>query len=143
MVCLIYCVPGRKGEVVGWVNKQYTYCRRMSLAQNWRRRGMFDEVAFIFPNAPMIPITVVCLLRILTSAWYQWLNNDKNFGMTMPGWYDLAKLGRDVRSIPTPLSIHTYLTPALARLRRNDSPPRRAWYPPFAGILRDPYQRAG
>ena len=34
---------------------------RMSLAQNWRRRGMFDEVAFIFPNAPMIPITVVCL----------------------------------------------------------------------------------
>lgn len=36
---------------------------RMSLAQNWRRRGMFDEVAFIFPNAPMIPITVVCLSR--------------------------------------------------------------------------------
>lgn len=33
---------------------------RMSLAQNWRRRGMFDEVAFVFPNAPMIPITVVC-----------------------------------------------------------------------------------
>lgn len=32
---------------------------RMSLAQNWRRRGKFDEVAFIFPNAPMIPITVV------------------------------------------------------------------------------------
>ena len=32
---------------------------RMSLAQNWRRRGLFDEVAFIFPNAPMIPITVV------------------------------------------------------------------------------------
>ncbi|EAW08824.1 palmitoyl-(protein) hydrolase [Aspergillus clavatus NRRL 1] len=50
---------------------------RMSLAQNWRRRGMFDEVAFIFPNAPMIPITV-------------------NFGMSMPGWYDLTKLGRDL-----------------------------------------------
>lgn len=33
---------------------------RMSLAQNWRRRGMFDDVAFVFPNAPMIPITVVC-----------------------------------------------------------------------------------
>lgn len=31
----------------------------MSLAQNWRRRGKFDEVAFIFPNAPAIPITVV------------------------------------------------------------------------------------
>lgn len=33
---------------------------RMSLAQNWRRRGKFDEVSFIFPNAPVIPITVVC-----------------------------------------------------------------------------------
>lgn len=31
----------------------------MALAQNWRRRGKFDEVAFIFPNAPRIPITVV------------------------------------------------------------------------------------
>ncbi|KAL1998924.1 hypothetical protein VTN02DRAFT_5338 [Thermoascus thermophilus] len=50
----------------------------MSLAQNWRRRGKFDEVTFIFPNAPMIPITV-------------------NFGMTMPGWYDIVKLGRDVQ----------------------------------------------
>ncbi|PKY02289.1 acyl-protein thioesterase 1 [Aspergillus campestris IBT 28561] len=49
----------------------------MGLAQNWRRRGMFDEVAFIFPNAPMIPITV-------------------NFGMSMPGWYDITKLGRDL-----------------------------------------------
>ncbi|GKZ29404.1 hypothetical protein AbraIFM66950_004677 [Aspergillus brasiliensis] len=49
----------------------------MALAQNWRRRGMFDEVAFIFPNAPMIPITV-------------------NFGMSMPGWYDITKLGRDL-----------------------------------------------
>ncbi|CAI7581482.1 unnamed protein product [Penicillium bialowiezense] len=50
---------------------------RMALAQNWRRRGKFEEVAFIFPNAPSIPITV-------------------NFGMSMPGWYDIAKLGRDL-----------------------------------------------
>lgn len=49
----------------------------MSLAQNWRRRGMFDEVAFVFPNAPMIPITL-------------------NFGLTMPGWYDIAHLGQDM-----------------------------------------------
>ncbi|KAJ5542593.1 hypothetical protein N7461_008596 [Penicillium sp. DV-2018c] len=49
----------------------------MALAQNWRRRGKFDEVAFIFPNAPAIPITV-------------------NFGMSMPGWYDISKLGRDL-----------------------------------------------
>ncbi|KAL2820062.1 acyl-protein thioesterase 1 [Aspergillus granulosus] len=50
---------------------------RVSLAHNWRRRGVFDEVEFIFPNAPMIPITV-------------------NFGMSMPGWYDITKLGRDL-----------------------------------------------
>jgi hypothetical protein len=54
----------------------------MFLAQNWRRRGLFDEVTFIFPNAPMIPITV-------------------NFGMSMPGWYDISKLGRDVRLTPS------------------------------------------
>ncbi|SLM33306.1 acyl-protein thioesterase 1 [Lasallia pustulata] len=43
----------------------------VSLAENWRRRGKFEEVAFIFPNAPAIPITV-------------------NFGMHMPGWYDIT-----------------------------------------------------
>ncbi|KAL8999320.1 MAG: hypothetical protein Q9188_005913 [Gyalolechia gomerana] len=40
------------------------------MAENYRRRGKFEEVAFIFPNAPNIPITV-------------------NFGMQMPGWYDI------------------------------------------------------
>ncbi|KAJ5249135.1 acyl-protein thioesterase 1 [Penicillium chermesinum] len=49
----------------------------MALAQNWRRRGKFEEVTFIFPNAPNIPITV-------------------NMGMKMPGWYDIAKLGGDL-----------------------------------------------
>ncbi|KAJ5166211.1 Acyl-protein thioesterase 1 [Penicillium canariense] len=51
----------------------------MALAHNWRRRGKFDEVAFIFPNAPNIPITV-------------------NMGLAMPGWYDIAHLGRDVNT---------------------------------------------
>ena len=32
---------------------------RSDLAKNWRRRGKFEEVAFVFPNAPSIPITVV------------------------------------------------------------------------------------
>ncbi|KAK2803680.1 hypothetical protein FQN50_006896 [Emmonsiellopsis sp. PD_5] len=50
---------------------------RMALAQNWRRRGMFDEVSFVFPNAPLIPITV-------------------NFGTHMPGWYDIVRLGGDL-----------------------------------------------
>ncbi|KAG0651691.1 Acyl-thioesterase 1 [Hyphodiscus hymeniophilus] len=43
----------------------------VSLAENWRRRSKFDEVKFIFPNAPSIPISV-------------------NFGMQMPGWYDIT-----------------------------------------------------
>lgn len=34
----------------------------VSLAQNFRRRSKFEEVKFIFPNAPNIPITVVCIL---------------------------------------------------------------------------------
>ena len=37
---------------------------RISLAQNWRRRGKFEEVKFIFPNAPTIPITVVSTLDL-------------------------------------------------------------------------------
>lgn len=46
----------------------------VSLAENWRRRSKFDEVKFIFPNAPTIPITV-------------------NYGMSMPGWYDILDFG--------------------------------------------------
>ncbi|RMZ92612.1 hypothetical protein DV736_g153, partial [Chaetothyriales sp. CBS 134916] len=45
----------------------------VSLAENWRRRGKFDEVKFIFPNAPVIPITI-------------------NGGFPMPGWYDITSL---------------------------------------------------
>jgi len=43
----------------------------IGLAENWRRRGKFEEVKFIFPNAPNIPITV-------------------NMGYSMPGWYDIT-----------------------------------------------------
>ncbi|KAF1916854.1 Phospholipase/carboxylesterase/thioesterase [Ampelomyces quisqualis] len=44
------------------------------LAENWRRRSKFEEVRFLFPNAPSIPITM-------------------NMGMRMPGWYDIKSLG--------------------------------------------------
>ncbi|KAJ9647407.1 hypothetical protein H2204_000036 [Knufia peltigerae] len=46
--------------------------RRVSLAESWRRRGKFEDVKFVFPNAPNIPITV-------------------NMGMSMPGWYDITE----------------------------------------------------
>jgi hypothetical protein len=35
----------------------------VSLAENWRRRSKFDEVKFVFPNAPSIPITIVSPIR--------------------------------------------------------------------------------
>ncbi|KIX10299.1 uncharacterized protein Z518_01381 [Rhinocladiella mackenziei CBS 650.93] len=47
----------------------------VSLAESWRRRGKFEDVKFVFPNAPNIPITV-------------------NLGMSMPGWYDIISLSR-------------------------------------------------
>jgi len=43
------------------------------LAENWLKRSKFEEVKFIFPNAPSIPITL-------------------NGGMRMPGWYDITSL---------------------------------------------------
>ena len=44
----------------------------MPIAENFRRRGRFSECAFVFPNAPNIPVTM-------------------NFGMEMPGWYDIVR----------------------------------------------------
>ena len=41
--------------------------------ENWRRRQRLDEVKFILPHAPSIPITC-------------------NWGMRMPGWYDIVSL---------------------------------------------------
>lgn len=39
----------------------------VSLAENWRRRQKFDEVKFIFPNAPMLPITAVSSLTSIAT----------------------------------------------------------------------------
>lgn len=44
-----------------------------SAVENWRRRQRLDEVKFILPHAPSIPITC-------------------NWGMKMPGWYDIVSL---------------------------------------------------
>jgi len=44
------------------------------LAEEFRRRSLFSETKFVFPNAPSIPITV-------------------NMGMSMPGWYDIQDIG--------------------------------------------------
>ncbi|PHH63841.1 hypothetical protein CDD81_5398 [Ophiocordyceps australis] len=49
--------------------------------QQWRQRKRLDEVKFVLPTAPAIPITV-------------------NMGMRMPGWFDIKNLGPDIKSLP-------------------------------------------
>lgn len=49
------------------------------LAENWRRRNKFEEVKFIFPHAPKIPISM-------------------NMRLPMPGWYDITQLN-DIQGI--------------------------------------------
>jgi hypothetical protein len=55
-----------------------------SAVENWRRRARLNEVKFILPNAPVVPITC-------------------NFGMKMPGWYDIVSLG--LECVPLPLRL--------------------------------------
>ncbi|KAI9716772.1 MAG: hypothetical protein M1812_005112 [Candelaria pacifica] len=57
----VIIVHGLGDSGAGWVG----------LAENWRRRGRFEEVSFVFPNAPSIPITV-------------------NFGTKIPGWNQMT-----------------------------------------------------
>ncbi|KAK1455993.1 phospholipase/Carboxylesterase [Colletotrichum cuscutae] len=42
-----------------------------SAVENWRRRQRLDEVKFVLPHAPQIPVTC-------------------NWGMRMPGWFDIV-----------------------------------------------------
>ncbi|KAJ4266528.1 hypothetical protein NW762_004515 [Fusarium torreyae] len=51
-----------------------------SAVENWRRRQKLDEVKFILPHAPQIPISV-------------------NMGMRMPGWFDVKQLGGNVETL--------------------------------------------
>ncbi|KAK4189229.1 Phospholipase/carboxylesterase/thioesterase [Podospora australis] len=51
-----------------------------SAVENWRRRQRLDEVKFILPNAPSIPITC-------------------NMGMKMPGWYDIHTIDGNAESL--------------------------------------------
>lgn len=41
----------------------------VALAENWRRRQKFEEVKFIFPNAPNIPISVVSCASLLEYSY--------------------------------------------------------------------------
>ncbi|KAH8661944.1 Phospholipase/carboxylesterase/thioesterase [Xylariales sp. PMI_506] len=50
--------------------------------ENWRLRSKLDEVKFILPHAPQIPITC-------------------NGGMRMPGWYDIFALTGRIEDLRT------------------------------------------
>ena len=74
------------------------------LIENWRRRQRLDEVKFILPHAPVIPITV-------------------NMGYPMPGWYDIVRRSQShpflLQFDPDPLyctcSMGTWLTQVRCR----------------------------
>ncbi|KAG7058581.1 acyl-protein thioesterase 1 [Colletotrichum scovillei] len=51
-----------------------------SAVENWRRRQRLDEVKFVLPHAPQIPITC-------------------NWGMRMPGWFDIKVLDGTVEAL--------------------------------------------
>ncbi|KAH6689512.1 Phospholipase/Carboxylesterase-domain-containing protein [Plectosphaerella plurivora] len=51
-----------------------------SAVENWRRRQRLDEVKFVLPHAPSIPITA-------------------NMGMSMPSWFDIKMLDGSVESL--------------------------------------------
>ncbi|KAL2202920.1 acyl-protein thioesterase-1-like protein [Sarocladium strictum] len=51
-----------------------------SAVEHWRRRQRLDEVKFILPHAPSIPISV-------------------NGGFQMPGWFDIFQLGGSVEEL--------------------------------------------
>ena len=65
----VICAHGLGDSGAGWV----------FLAESFRRLNKFEEVRFVFPNAPSIPITI-------------------NGGVRMPGWYDItsfSSIGRN------------------------------------------------
>jgi predicted esterase len=67
----------------------------VSLAENWRRRGKFEDVKFVFPNAPSIPITIV---SDLYSQIDLYSSRIQNAGYVMPGWYDIVSRRDNVRN---------------------------------------------
>jgi predicted esterase len=80
----------------------------VSLAENWRRRQKFDEVKFIFPNAPTIPITVVRLPLLPPHS--QMLIGTQNMNMRMPGWYDIVRPRDTVRLLAYSLKNQAFIS---------------------------------
>ncbi|KAL9051725.1 MAG: hypothetical protein Q9162_005827 [Coniocarpon cinnabarinum] len=94
----LICIHGLGDSGAGWT----------FLAENWRRRGKFEEVAFVFPSAPTIPITA-------------------NMGMQMPGWYDIINFDTLKRSDDEPgiLKSQKYIHSLINQQIADGIPPSR------------------
>ena len=94
----LICVHGLGDSGAGWT----------FLAENWRRRNKFEDMAFVFPSAPNIPITV-------------------NMGMQMPGWYDILNFDTLNRSDDEPgiLRSQRYLHSLINQQVADGIPPSR------------------
>ena len=100
----------------------------MPVAENFRRRGKFEEIAFVFPNAPAIPITVVNL-PANTSIRYS-TDPLQNFGMRMPGWYDIVRPRDTVRFLTAPNHSTSFISEVF--LERKDTNGYSSLRPPSA-----------
>lgn len=60
-----------------------------SAVENWRRRQRLDEVKFILPHAPTIPITCNVSHSLVRHAHESVLTLSQG-GFRMPGWFDIV-----------------------------------------------------
>ncbi|KAK3905024.1 acyl-protein thioesterase [Staphylotrichum tortipilum] len=78
---LLFPAPGKHTATVIFIHGLGDTGRGWGGAvENWRRRQRLDEVKFILPHAPSIPITC-------------------NWGMKMPGWYDIQRIDGNTESL--------------------------------------------
>lgn len=115
----------------------------VSLAENWRRRQKFEEVKFIFPNAPVIPITVV---RLPCSPPYPSSQYTKLTVFT-ERTHAYARLVRHCKASRSRSFTHLYISSLVReysdveytdRLRRSPILPRRARNPEITILLPQP-----
>lgn len=60
--------------------------------ENWRRRERLDEVKFILPHAPQIPITCNVSLAAYDLFPLAAVTDFLQGGFRMPGWFDIVSL---------------------------------------------------
>lgn len=80
----LFTQPIRGVMPIGIEAYDYSGSGWLPIAENFRQRGKFKDVAFIFPNAPTIPITVVSTQQKSTTL-AMLIGLFQNMGIKMPG----------------------------------------------------------